>query len=134
VRGTLNNPSDKTRLTVEIAFPWKVLAEHARHAARRNEGDIGGSTSRVSNADRHYQRAYAKVPKTPEDNWVWSPQGVVDMHRPEMWGVVQFTSRPASEKHFRRGHSRQIRPRSRAGKSIMRNRFGARTSLGHEFG
>jgi hypothetical protein len=37
------------------------------------------------------------VPGVPEDNWVWSPQGVVDMHRPEMWGLVQFTDRPADE-------------------------------------
>jgi hypothetical protein len=27
-----------------------------------------------------------------EDNWVWSPQGVVDMHRPETWGYVQFST------------------------------------------
>ena len=27
----------------------------------------------------------------PEDNWVWSPQGVVNMHYPEMWGYVQFS-------------------------------------------
>jgi hypothetical protein len=37
------------------------------------------------------------VPRTPEDNWVWSPTGVVDMHRPEMWGLLQFTRRPAGE-------------------------------------
>jgi hypothetical protein len=29
---------------------------------------------------------------TREDNWVWSPQGIVDMHRPERWGYVQFSS------------------------------------------
>src|SRR5262249_17913318 len=23
--------------------------------------------------------------------WVWSQQGAIDMHRPEMWGYVQFT-------------------------------------------
>ena len=27
----------------------------------------------------------------PEDNWVWSPQGAIDMHMPERWGVVQFS-------------------------------------------
>ncbi len=27
-----------------------------------------------------------------EDNWVWSPQGVVDMHRPETWGILRFTA------------------------------------------
>jgi len=26
----------------------------------------------------------------PEANWVWSPQGVIDMHIPERWGVVRF--------------------------------------------
>jgi hypothetical protein len=33
---------------------------------------------------------YVKVPDTKEDNWVWSPQFVVDMHRPRMWGCVEF--------------------------------------------
>jgi len=35
---------------------------------------------------------YEKVPKRPEDNWVWSPQGTINMHRPETWGYVQFSS------------------------------------------
>ena len=26
----------------------------------------------------------------PESNWVWSPQGVVNMHLPEKWGYVVF--------------------------------------------
>jgi hypothetical protein len=34
--------------------------------------------------------AYAKVPDTPENNWVWSPQGLIAMHYPEMWGEVLF--------------------------------------------
>jgi hypothetical protein len=33
---------------------------------------------------------YRKRPNTPEHNWVWSPQGVVDMHQPELWGFVEF--------------------------------------------
>ena len=41
--------------------------------------------------------SYRKIPDTREDNWVWSPQGVIDMHRPEMWGVVQFTTRTSAE-------------------------------------
>ena len=28
----------------------------------------------------------------PEYNWLWSPQGVVNVHYPEMWGYVQFSS------------------------------------------
>jgi len=31
----------------------------------------------------------------PEDNWVWSPQGAVNMHMPERWGVVQFAETAA---------------------------------------
>jgi hypothetical protein len=31
----------------------------------------------------------------PEDNWVWSPQGLVAMHYPEMWGYVQFSTMTA---------------------------------------
>jgi hypothetical protein len=33
---------------------------------------------------------YEKVPDTKEDNWVWSPQGVINMHIPEKWGTVRF--------------------------------------------
>ena len=34
----------------------------------------------------------------PEDNWVWSAQGAVDMHMPERWGYVQFADRaPGSQ-------------------------------------
>jgi hypothetical protein len=100
VRGTLNNPADTDRgWTVELAFPWAVLAQHARHPGPPNEGEQWRiNFSRVEWQITHTNGAYQKVPNTPEDNWVWSPQGVVDMHRPEMWGVVQFTRQPAREK------------------------------------
>jgi hypothetical protein len=26
----------------------------------------------------------------PEENWVWNPTGMVDMHQPERWGVLHF--------------------------------------------
>lgn len=26
----------------------------------------------------------------PEENWVWSPTGVVDIHRPDKWGFIRF--------------------------------------------
>jgi hypothetical protein len=28
----------------------------------------------------------------PENNWVWSPQGAINMHMPERWGYVQFSN------------------------------------------
>jgi hypothetical protein len=30
-----------------------------------------------------------------ENNWVWSPQGLIAMHYPEMWGFVQFSTQTA---------------------------------------
>ena len=33
---------------------------------------------------------YVKRKHVPEDNWVWSPQGLIDMHQPEHWGFVTF--------------------------------------------
>jgi hypothetical protein len=28
----------------------------------------------------------------PEDNWTWAPQGVINIHYPEMWGFLQYSS------------------------------------------
>jgi poly(3-hydroxybutyrate) depolymerase len=100
VHGTLNNPADTDKgWTVEIAFPWKSLQVHARHAGPPTEGEQW----RIDFSRVEWQIAITNgveqtIPNTPEDNWVWSPQGVVDMHRPEMWGVVQFTKQPAKKK------------------------------------
>lgn len=93
VRGTINNPTDTDKgWTVEIAFPWKVLTEYARHAGPPSEGEMWRiGFSRVEWQITTDGNKYQKVPKRPEDNWVWSPQGVIDMHRPEMWGRLQFT-------------------------------------------
>ena len=33
----------------------------------------------------------------PEFNWVWSPQGLINMHYPELWGLVQFTEKKNSD-------------------------------------
>lgn len=99
IDGTLSHPADTDRgWTVEFAFPWKALAGDARHAGPPGEGEQWRiNFSRVEWQIATTNGAYVKVPKTPEDNWVWSPQGVVDMHRPEMWGIVQFTSKPENE-------------------------------------
>jgi predicted esterase len=99
VNGTLNNPADTDQgWSVEIAFPWRVLAEHARHPGPPAEGEQWRiDFSRVEWQITTNGGVYKKAPHTPEDNWVWSPPGVVDMHRPEMWGLLQFTRRPASQ-------------------------------------
>ena len=94
VRGTLNDPSDRDQgWSVEIAFPWRVLAEYSRQAAPPRSGDEWRvNFSRVEWQHDIDAGTYRKVPNTKEDNWVWSPQGAVNMHIPEMWGRVRFTN------------------------------------------
>jgi hypothetical protein len=99
VNGTINNPADTDQgWTIEIAFPWKVLSEHARQAGPPAEGEQWRiDFSRVEWQITTTGGVYKKVPNTPEDNWIWSPPGVIDMHRPEMWGLLQFTRQPANQ-------------------------------------
>ncbi len=103
VDGTINDPRDTDRgWTVEIAFPWKVLGELAYQPAPPRDGDQWRvNFSRVEWRHEVVEGHYRKVPKTKEDNWVWSPQGVVDMHRPETWGYVQFSTAKIGEASFR---------------------------------
>ena len=93
IQGTLNHPADRDQgWTVEIAFPWKALGEFARCPAPPREGDQWRvSFSRVEWLIDIVDGDYRKVPGKKEDNWVWSAQGIIDMHRPEKWGCVQFT-------------------------------------------
>lgn len=102
VNGTLNNSSDTDKgWTLEIAFPWKALASHAHRATPPLEGDQWRvDFSRVEWQINIVDGKYQKVPGTKEDNWIWSPPGIVDMHRPEKWGFVQFTRKTAAEVKF----------------------------------
>jgi hypothetical protein len=103
IDGTPNDPRDTDRgWSVEVAIPWPVLKELTDRPAPPKDGDQW----RVNFSRVEWQHAvedgrYRKVPNRPEDNWVWSPQGVIDMHRPETWGYVQFSTAPAGTAAFR---------------------------------
>jgi hypothetical protein len=93
VAGTLNNPTDTDQgWSVEIAFPFSGLASHKRNGpCPPNAGDRWRiNFSRVEWTTTIVDGRYKIVPKKREDNWVWSPQGVVDMHQPEHWGYLDF--------------------------------------------
>lgn len=102
VNGTINDPADVDQgWTVEIAIPWVVLGEAATQSAPPLNGDQWRvNFSRVEWQTTVENSGYVKLfdPTTgqnvAEDNWVWSPQGLVAMHYPEMWGVVQFSGQP----------------------------------------
>ncbi|MFN7829369.1 MAG: carbohydrate-binding family 9-like protein [Acidobacteriota bacterium] len=93
IDGTLNDPRDIDRgWSVEIAIPWRALAEYAHRPTPPGDGDVWRvNFSRVEWRHQLVGGQYQKVPQTREDNWVWSPQGVIDMHRPEHWGKVRFS-------------------------------------------
>ncbi|MBL8065548.1 MAG: carbohydrate-binding family 9-like protein [Chthonomonadaceae bacterium] len=94
VEGKINDPTNEDKgWTVELAFPWKVLAVHATCPSPPKLGQQWRvNFSRVEWDTVVDEGRIVKVKGRPEHNWVWSPQGVIDMHRPEMWGYVQFES------------------------------------------
>lgn len=94
IDGTLNDSRDTDRgWSVEFALPWPALAEHATCPCPPRPGDTWrAGFSRVEWTIDTANGDYRKVPNTPEDNWVWSPQGVIDMHIPQTWGFVKFVN------------------------------------------
>lgn len=99
VKGTLNNPKDKDQgWTLEVAFPWKALREFSRQAAPPRHLDSWRMNfSRVEWDTEAVDGKYLKLPGRDEHNWVWSPQGVINMHVPERWGFVDFRNEPAGQ-------------------------------------
>jgi hypothetical protein len=103
--GTLNDSGDKDKgWSVEIAMPWDVLRECAPEKKPPSAGDQWRvNFSRVEYRVEVKNGKYTKIadPKTgrplPEDNWVWAPTGLVNIHYPEMWGYVQFSREPAGK-------------------------------------
>jgi hypothetical protein len=104
VNGTLNDPQglEDRGWTVEIAIPWEPLARVTEQPVPPRDGDQWRvNFSRVEWRTQVVEGKYSKVPGLREDNWVWSPQGVVDMHRPEKWGYVQFSTADPGTATFR---------------------------------
>lgn len=93
--GTINTPGDvDTGWTVEIALPWSALAGFDPDL----DAPVDGSAWRVNFSRVQWplvvdsSGTYAKDPSRREHNQVWSPIGIIDMHRPERWGWFMFTA------------------------------------------
>jgi hypothetical protein len=54
---------------------------------------------RVEVKDGQYSKVADPTTGKPlqEDNWVWAPTGLINIHYPEMWGFVQFSDQAAGE-------------------------------------
>jgi hypothetical protein len=90
--GSLNNSTDiDTEWTVEIAVPFSALNTQVDNDTewRINFSRVEWDTEVV---DGEYVKCRnAEGRPLPEHNWVWSPQGVINMHIPEKWGILKFT-------------------------------------------
>ena len=104
VEGTLNNASDVDKgWSVEIAIPWDVLKEANVHNDLPINEFWRFGFSRVNwqfdlTEGRYTRKKDAKGKYLHENNWVWSPQWVVNMHEPEKWGYVYFSEKEVGAK------------------------------------
>lgn len=97
IQGTLNDPSDTDKgWTVEMAIPFKAIGFGINSSAPADGTIWRINFSRVEWDTKVNDSKYVKLTdgngrSLPEHNWVWSPQGVVNMHFPERWGYLQFS-------------------------------------------
>ncbi len=103
IDGVLNDPSaDNHGWSLELKIPWFSLREcgldecYPTHWApdvgeiwRMNFSRVEWEVDIVDN--KYVKRCGADGQPLPENNWVWAPTGVIDIHMPEMWGYLLFT-------------------------------------------
>ena len=81
--GTLNKPGDKDRSwTVEMAIPHKAITRNFTNPL------LAGNTWRLN-----FSRVEWLKKGGPEENWVWTPTGEINMHAPNQWGFLQFSGK-----------------------------------------
>ncbi|MBR5985057.1 MAG: carbohydrate-binding family 9-like protein [Clostridia bacterium] len=96
IDGKLNDPgADNRKWSVEIKMPMRSLKEASDRIPK--PGDYWRlNFSRVQWTVEVRDGEYKKVlgldgRPLPENNWVWAPTGVIDIHRPQYWGFMFFT-------------------------------------------
>jgi len=102
IYGTINNPADKDdKWSIELAFPFSVLTEHGTAPAQGIQWRV--NFSRVEWRTGTENGVYVKElnPDTgkpfAESNWIWSAQGLINMHYPELWGFLQFDNKESGD-------------------------------------
>ena len=92
IDGTINNAADRdNEWSVEIAIPWEAIQDYTPNLLPVDGEHWKVNFARVQWDIDIINNKYIKT-KTPEFNWVWSPHGLVYMHMPDLWGLVQFTN------------------------------------------
>lgn len=81
--GTLNKSKDKDKYwSVEMAIPHQALTMNFNNPLK------AGNTWRIN-----FSRVQWLKEKGPEENWVWTPTGRIDMHMPDRWGYLYFVDK-----------------------------------------
>ncbi|PRD49138.1 carbohydrate-binding family 9-like protein [Sphingobacterium haloxyli] len=109
VEGTLNDPDDTDQYwSIEMAIPFNSLTTFSRKAIPKLGDYWRINFSRVQWQHELNDGAYSRKTKNnklmPEDNWVWSPIGIINMHYPERWGYLKFIDSSDTEVAFPRSY------------------------------
>lgn len=101
IQGTLNNPTDiDSSWSIEMAIPIQAIKDIDR-GSEIVEGSMWRiNFSRVQWQHQLYDGVYSRKQDTTgnflaENNWVWTEQSAIAMHRPEHWGYLFFTEEDA---------------------------------------
>ena len=98
VDGSINDPSAENKgWSVEVVIPFSALYEYQKERRAPKNGEFYRMNfSRVQwNVDvkdnTYVKRTDEAGNVLPEDNWVWAPTGVINIHYPELWAFVFFS-------------------------------------------
>lgn len=103
VDGTINNPNDTDKgWMVELALPWSAYKTSYYEDNVPTDKFWRVNFSRVNwefqlSGNKYERKKDNKGQFIPEYNWVWSPIGVINMHLPEKWGYVYFSSKTVGD-------------------------------------
>lgn len=98
IDGTLNCPGPQNKAwSAEVVIPFTTLKECATPPQPPVVGDFyrvnfSRVQWKVDVVNGSYQKRLqpGSDRPLPEDNWVWAPTGVVNIHYPELWAFVFF--------------------------------------------
>lgn len=83
--------------SVEVVMPFAALCECTPNSRPPKKGDY--YRLNFSRVQWHVHEENGKIVKNkregsdlplPEENWVWAPTGVINIHYPELWGFLVF--------------------------------------------
>lgn len=107
IEGTVNNATDTDkRWVIEMAIPFASISLDNYLNKPEDLSLWRINFSRVEWNHDVQAGKYSRKKKEdgqgvlPEYNWVWSPQGKIDMHMPENWGYLVFSDKKVGTEDF----------------------------------